>query len=70
MFFKSTGNLHANPEIKELRKLMVKEENSPEKLIKAKLITERFEERVMKKLSTKLKADSIAAKLKIIEEFS
>lgn len=67
-FFKSMGRLQINPEISELKKLIVKEENSPEKLLKAKLLTERIDFRVdkVKKTSLKLKADSIAAKLKVI----
>ena len=28
-----------NPEVRELKKLIVKEENSPEKLVKAKLLS-------------------------------
>jgi hypothetical protein len=34
--------------------------------LKAKLLTERLDSKVVKKSSVKLKADSIAAKLKVI----
>lgn len=38
--------------------------------MKAKLLSAKLDQKVKKRVNTKLKADSIAVKLKIIEEFS
>ncbi len=65
-FVKSVGKLRVNPEIRELRNLIVKQENSSDKLLLAKLITEKMDEKISKNSSTRMKAESIAAKLKII----
>jgi len=49
--------------------ISTKDEDKKDKLIKAKLIIRKLEERTQKS-STKAIVNSIAAKLKIIEEFS
>ena len=49
--------------------MILKEPNSSDKLLKAKLLSDKLDQKVANKLNTRLKVDSIALKLKIIEEF-